>query len=296
MKLVAYSPDGTTVEHFFVSLGTPSVGGSPSPLTTKGDIYTYDTDDARLGVGTNGQVLTANSATATGLEWATPSGGGNVSTSGSITTGSIPVFDSSTTVTGTAGLLLTDTGTTTQITTSDNVLEIWAGGYGAGNTYFRINESAGTFRMGGDVTVDNIIRNGGVSTEFLKADGSVDTNTYLTKSTNSKVKAISIESPTSSEDITLFFTDEAITITKLSAVNLGTTPSVTYTIRHSTDRSATGNEVVTSGSTTTSTTTGNIVTAFNDATIPANSWVWLETTAQSGTVDLTNVTIKYTID
>lgn len=44
-------------------------GGDSSPLTTKGDIYTYDTDNARLGVGTDGQVLKADSSTATGLKW-----------------------------------------------------------------------------------------------------------------------------------------------------------------------------------------------------------------------------------
>ena len=44
-------------------------GGDSSPLTTKGDVYTYDTDNARLGVGTNGHVLTADSTTATGLKW-----------------------------------------------------------------------------------------------------------------------------------------------------------------------------------------------------------------------------------
>lgn len=44
---------------------------SASPLTTKGDVYTYTTVDARLAVGTNNQVLAANSATATGLEWQT---------------------------------------------------------------------------------------------------------------------------------------------------------------------------------------------------------------------------------
>ena len=40
-----------------------------TPLTTKGDLFTFTTVDARLGVGTNGYILSANSATATGLEW-----------------------------------------------------------------------------------------------------------------------------------------------------------------------------------------------------------------------------------
>jgi hypothetical protein len=54
-------------------------GGSASPLTTKGDLYTYSTTDARLPVGTNNYVLTADSAEATGLKWAAAgSGGGKV--------------------------------------------------------------------------------------------------------------------------------------------------------------------------------------------------------------------------
>jgi len=40
-----------------------------TPLTTKGDLFTFDTADARLPVGANGHTLVANSATATGLEW-----------------------------------------------------------------------------------------------------------------------------------------------------------------------------------------------------------------------------------
>lgn len=47
--------------------------GALSPLTTKGDILTYGSSNARLPVGTNGQVLTADSTQTDGIKWATPS-------------------------------------------------------------------------------------------------------------------------------------------------------------------------------------------------------------------------------
>jgi hypothetical protein len=49
-----------------------------TPLTTKGDLFTFSTVDARLGVGTNGQTLVADSAEATGLKWATPTSAGGM--------------------------------------------------------------------------------------------------------------------------------------------------------------------------------------------------------------------------
>jgi hypothetical protein len=52
--------------------------GAVSPLTTKGDLYTFSTSDTRLGVGTDGHTLVADSATATGLKWAAPASGGGL--------------------------------------------------------------------------------------------------------------------------------------------------------------------------------------------------------------------------
>lgn len=40
-----------------------------SPVTTKGDIYTFSTGDTKIAVGANGQILSADSSTATGLKW-----------------------------------------------------------------------------------------------------------------------------------------------------------------------------------------------------------------------------------
>ena len=51
----------------------PAGASATTVVTTKGDLLGYSTTAARLAVGTNGQVLTADSAEATGLKWA-PSG------------------------------------------------------------------------------------------------------------------------------------------------------------------------------------------------------------------------------
>lgn len=52
-----------------------------SLLTTKGDVIaaTAANTPARVGVGSDGQVLTADAASAAGVKWATPSGGGGSS-------------------------------------------------------------------------------------------------------------------------------------------------------------------------------------------------------------------------
>ena len=50
-------------------------GGGSSPLTTKGDIFGFDSADARIPVGVDGEVLTADSSQALGVKWASAAGG-----------------------------------------------------------------------------------------------------------------------------------------------------------------------------------------------------------------------------
>ncbi|KYG63400.1 hypothetical protein AZI85_05045 [Bdellovibrio bacteriovorus] len=80
-----------------------------SPLAAKGDVVVNDgTNDIRLAVGTNGQVLSANSAQPSGLQWVTPTNGTVTNVTGTapivVATGSstpaISITDASTSAKG----------------------------------------------------------------------------------------------------------------------------------------------------------------------------------------------------
>jgi len=79
-----------------------------TPLTTKGDLFGFDTADARIPVGTNGHVLTADSAQSLGVKWAAAA------------TGKIKqiVFGTLTSTASTTSTSYTDTGITASITPS----------------------------------------------------------------------------------------------------------------------------------------------------------------------------------
>lgn len=72
---IALTKDTNTIWKYTGSTWTNIDTSGTMPLTTKGDLFGYDTAAARIPVGTNGQVLTADSTAATGIAWATPSSG-----------------------------------------------------------------------------------------------------------------------------------------------------------------------------------------------------------------------------
>jgi len=67
---------------------------SASPLTTKGDLFSYSTVDARLGVGTNGYVLIPDSGETTGLKWSSIDDAGIVAKSGAQSIADVKTFSS----------------------------------------------------------------------------------------------------------------------------------------------------------------------------------------------------------
>lgn len=107
-------------------------------------------------------------------------------------------------------------------------------------------------------------------------------------------KGLTLEEPTAGDDITIFRTDVAITVQEVIAVSTGTSPNTTYSISYSIDRSAAGTTLVAS-TTTSGTANGNVATLTN-VNIPANSFVWFECSASSGTSVYLSLDVRYTED
>jgi len=108
-------------------------------------------------------------------------------------------------------------------------------------------------------------------------------------------RGITIIDPTASDDASIFFTTRAITVSEVRSHITGTT-NVVFNIQHASTRTGTGLNVFTSNITLTSTAGQQNNSGFNDNTIPANSWVWLNVVSVSGTPTRFHATVVFSED
>lgn len=129
----------------------------------------------------------------------------------------------------------------------------------------------------------------GSNSVTLKAPDAITSDYSVTLQPNSK--SISILSPTSSDKITLFYTDTAIKFTKVTSVIRGTSATSAWQIYHGSDRTS-GTAIFSTTQSTTSTTTGNVTTTFSSTNAAANSFIWLELSTQTSVTEL-HITLFY---
>jgi hypothetical protein len=103
-------------------------------------------------------------------------------------------------------------------------------------------------------------------------------------------KAISIDSPRTGDEFTLFYTQYPTTITQALGVVRGTNPSVTFELRYSNNRSNQGT-LACVPKTITNSTTGELIVVQN-MPIPPDNYLWVKITQVEGTVREFNVSVE----
>jgi hypothetical protein len=158
-----------------------------TPLTTKGDLFTFSTVDARLGVGTNGHVLTADSTQSTGIKWAAPAGGG-----GKVLQ-VVNAFTNTDVASSTSTFVATTLTATITPTSATSKVLIFVQQVGLAKSAANSNASLSLRLLRGGTTIDNFAENaagtgtavinriGGSGMTYLDSPATTSATTYSTR-------------------------------------------------------------------------------------------------------------------
>ncbi|MDM7953885.1 MAG: hypothetical protein QUV07_11825 [Cyanobium sp. CZS 25K] len=102
-----------------------------------------------------------------------------------------------------------------------------------------------------------------------------------------------LASPQANDRRILLRAPQALTISRVDALLTGgSSPSVSFSLRHGADVSAAGTAATSDPITVTSTTSGTASTSFQSPNIPAGHWLWLQVTVASGSPAGLSVSIE----
>jgi hypothetical protein len=103
-------------------------------------------------------------------------------------------------------------------------------------------------------------------------------------------KSLTIAYPVGGDNLTLFYTQVDTTLLQVAAILRGTSsPSVTYILKYSANRSSIG--IAATASTIANSTTSASMATVQNMPIPANSFLWLEISAVSGNPTELSITV-----
>jgi hypothetical protein len=107
-------------------------------------------------------------------------------------------------------------------------------------------------------------------------------------------QVVAISSPTANASRILLRAPSDLTISRVDAVlSGGTSPAVSFSLRHGSDVSATGTAVTTEPLSVSSTSTGTAFSSFHSPAVLAEHWLWLEITASSGSPQALTVAVQF---
>ncbi len=283
-----------------------------APTATKGDVIAHNgTNNVGLAVGSDGQVLKANSAMATGLEWAAEgAGSGEANTASNVGTGGVGVFKQKSALdlefkrinAGSAKITVSDDVANDEVDVDlgsvalADLSDVTAKS-GTGSTVVMQGSPTLTTPAIGDFS------NAGHNHQNAAGGGTLDAaaiaagtlnGARLAAKNKTVAKIIYIENPTASDSFPLGYVPDAATLVAVRAVTDTGTANFNIEKRGKLTPGSAGTDVWSVDQQATS--SGLEQTSFDSGSISADSWLQLAASAVAGSPTRLWVSVEYVID